>query len=72
MMDVYFYVSLKANSHTDIYLRPSFSDSLNLANNHFVGQIPPEWTQMASLQELDVSSNSLEGPIPMYVDGMVR
>ena len=46
-------------------------DSLNIANNHFDGEFPEEWTSMTSLQKLDMSNNQLKGHIPILIDGMV-
>ena len=46
------------------------ADSLNLANNHFEGEFPMEWTGMAGLQVLDISSKQLRGEIPLFIDGM--
>ena len=48
----------------------SSTDSLNVANNYFEGEFPPEWTSMAGLLELDISSNELKGKIPIFIDGM--
>ena len=57
----------KLNELSAFYLP---SDSINLAHNHFEGSFPPEWTGLAGLRELDISTNELIGEIPIFIDGM--
>ena len=45
----------------------TLADHLHLANNNFDGYFPPQWTQMASLQMLDISNNNIKGEVPKSI-----
>ncbi|KAK2636198.1 hypothetical protein Ddye_030990 [Dipteronia dyeriana] len=47
-----------------IFNMPRLSISLNLAQNHLVGSIPPNIGNLKVLTEFDVSNNNLSGEIP--------
>ena len=41
-----------------------------MANNSFAGQLPPEWSALAALEDLNLGRNALTGPLPPAYGGM--